>query len=196
MIDGLTFDQMRVFVAVADAGSFRAGAGRLLRAQSAVSHAIARMEAELGVALFDRGGHRPVLTDEGRALLADARDILLRVDAMRARAQGMGEGVELELSLVVDTLFPIAAVAEALNAMRAGYPTVGGARRRWLSVGYRARGGLKSRGGRAWGGRARGDRASGGRARGGRARGRRVWQREWGRRVRRGRAQCGRARCR
>ncbi|OVZ64793.1 LysR family transcriptional regulator [Pigmentiphaga sp. NML080357] len=124
MIDGLTFDQMRVFVAVADAGSFRAGAGRLLRAQSAVSHAIARMEAELGVALFDRGGHRPVLTDEGRALLADARDILLRVDAMRARAQGMGEGVELELSLVVDTLFPIAAVAEALNAMRAGYPTV------------------------------------------------------------------------
>ena len=87
-----------------------AGAARLSRVQSAVSHAIANMEAELGVALFDRSGHRPVLTAEGHALLANARDILLRVDAMRARARGLGEGIELELSLVVDTLFPIETV--------------------------------------------------------------------------------------
>ncbi|MDH2237407.1 LysR family transcriptional regulator [Pigmentiphaga sp. GD03639] len=124
MIDALTLDQMRVFAAVAETGSFRAGAGRLRRAQSAVSHAIARMEGELGVALFDRGGHRPVLTHEGQALLSNVRDILLRVDAMRARARGMGEGVELELALVVDTLFPIAWVAQALNAMRSRYPAV------------------------------------------------------------------------
>ena len=124
MIDALTLDQLRVFAAVADTGSFRAAARRLSRVQSAVSHAIANMEAQLGVTLFDRSGHRPVMTPQGQALLANARDILLRVDALRARAQGLGEGVELELPIVVDTLFPIAAVGTALNALRAAYPTV------------------------------------------------------------------------
>lgn len=124
MIDALTLDQLRAFVTVVDSGSFRSGAARLSRVQSAVSHAIANLEAELGLALFDRSGHRPVLTAEGKALLANARDILLRVDAMRARARGLGEGVELELSLVVDTLFPIAWVGAALNAMRQDYPSV------------------------------------------------------------------------
>ena len=109
MIDALTLDQLRVFAAVADTGSFRAAARRLSRVQSAVSHAIANVEAQLGVTLFDRSGHRPVITPEGEALLANARDILLRVDALRARAQGLGEGVELELSVAVDTLFPISA---------------------------------------------------------------------------------------
>ncbi|MGF6172395.1 LysR family transcriptional regulator [Ensifer sp. 4252] len=124
MLDALTLDQMRTFVVVAESGSFRSGAIRLSRVQSAVSHAIANLEAGLGVSLFDRSGHRPVLTSEGQALLANARDILLRVDAMRARARGLGEGVELELSLIVDTLFPIATVGAALKEMRVAYPSV------------------------------------------------------------------------
>ncbi|HZH51449.1 MAG TPA: LysR family transcriptional regulator [Microvirga sp.] len=124
MLDGLTLDQVRTFVIVAESGSFRSGAVRLSRVQSAVSNAIANLEAELGVALFDRSGHRPVLTPEGRALLANARDILLRVDAMRERARGLNAGIELELSLTVDTLFPIAAVGAALAEMRAAYPSV------------------------------------------------------------------------
>jgi len=107
MLDAMTLDQIRTFVTVADSGSFRSGAARLLRVQSAVSHAIANLEAELELQLFDRSGYRPVLTPEGEALLAHARDILLRADAMRARARALGAGVELELALVVDTLFPI-----------------------------------------------------------------------------------------
>lgn len=125
MLDALTLDQMRALVAVADSGSFRAAATRLLRVQSAVSHAIANLENQLGVSLFDRSGHRPTLTPEGRALLEDARAILLKVDAMRARARGLGEGVELGLSIVVDTLFPIAIVGGALKALHGTYPTVG-----------------------------------------------------------------------
>lgn len=124
MLDALTLDQMRTFVTVVESGSFRSGAARLLRVQSAVSHAIANLESALGVTLFDRTGHRPVLTPEGQALLSNARDILLRVDAMRARARGLGEGVELELSLVVDVLFPLATIGMALNEMRQVYPTV------------------------------------------------------------------------
>ncbi|MCA1428080.1 MULTISPECIES: LysR family transcriptional regulator [unclassified Bradyrhizobium] len=124
MLDVLTLDQLRTFVTVSESGSFRSAAARLSRVQSAISHAIANLEAELGLALFDRTGHRPVLTPEGQSLLANARDILLRVDAMRARARGLGEGVELELSLTIDTLFPIGMVGAALTKMRAAYPSV------------------------------------------------------------------------
>ena len=124
MLQSLTLDQLRTFVAVAEAGSFRAAAARLSRVQSAVSHAIANLEAELGVALFDRSGHRPVLTVEGRALLEDARAILLRVDRLKARSRDFGAGVEIVLSLVSDGLFPIDRLTMALRQMHELFPSV------------------------------------------------------------------------
>ena len=124
MLDALTLDQIRMFVTVAEAGSFRAGAARLLRAQSAVSHAIANLENQLGVAVFDRSGHRPTLTAAGAALLEDARAVLLKVDFLRARARGLGEGVETEIALVVDTLYPLPLAAAALGELRAALPSV------------------------------------------------------------------------
>lgn len=124
MIDALTLGQIRTFVAIADAGGFRAGAARLRRAQSAISHAVATLESQLGVTLFERTGHRPVLTAQGRVLLEDARAVLLRVDFMRARARGLSEGLETELSIVVDTLFPVQRVAVALRELNRSMPTV------------------------------------------------------------------------
>ncbi|HWP18065.1 MAG TPA: LysR family transcriptional regulator [Burkholderiaceae bacterium] len=124
MLDALTLGQLRTFVAIADAGSFRAAATRLRRAQSAVSHAVAAMERELGVRLFDRTSHRPTLTPEGVALLEDARAVLIKLDAMRGRARGLSRGLELELHLTVDTLFPLPVLGEALRAWRTQMPTV------------------------------------------------------------------------
>jgi DNA-binding transcriptional LysR family regulator len=124
MLDALTLDQLRLFLAVVETGSFRAAAARLLRVQSAVSQGIANLEAELGVRLFDRSGYRPTLTPAGQALLADARTILLKVDFLRARARGLGEGVELRLGIVVDTLYPLASLGAALRELHATYPSV------------------------------------------------------------------------
>jgi DNA-binding transcriptional LysR family regulator len=124
MLDALTLDQMRVFVAVAEAGSFRAAAGRLSRVQSAVSHAIGNLEDQLSIALFDRSGHWPTLTPEGRALLADVRAVLLKVDTMRARALGLGEGVELGLAIALDPQFPLGLAAAAFKDLHDAYPSV------------------------------------------------------------------------
>jgi DNA-binding transcriptional LysR family regulator len=124
MLDALTLDQMRIFAAVAETGSFRAAAARLSRVQSAVSHAIGNLEAQLGVALFDRSSHRPALTPEGRSLLADAHAILLKVDAMRARGRGLQGGVELRLSIALDPQFPLALAASALKDLNGAYPSV------------------------------------------------------------------------
>jgi DNA-binding transcriptional LysR family regulator len=124
MLDALTLDQMRTFVAVAEAGSFRAAAARLSRVQSAVSHAISNLEVQLGVTVFDRLSRRPTLTPEGQALLADARAILLKVDTMRARARGLGEGLELRLTIALDPQFPLALAAAALKDLHDTYPSV------------------------------------------------------------------------
>lgn len=71
-----TFDQLRIFLAVVDAGSFAAAGRRLNRAVSVISYGIANLEAQIGLLLFDREGSRkPVLTTAGRALLAEARAI-------------------------------------------------------------------------------------------------------------------------
>ncbi|GAC1415706.1 MAG: hypothetical protein NVSMB69_17400 [Novosphingobium sp.] len=67
-----TLDQLRIFLAIVDTGSF-AGAGRKLnRAVSVISYGMANLESQLGLLLFDREGTRkPVLTEAGRALLAE-----------------------------------------------------------------------------------------------------------------------------
>ncbi|RWC97527.1 MAG: LysR family transcriptional regulator [Mesorhizobium sp.] len=124
MLDALTLDQLRMFVAVAEAGSFRLAAARLGRAQSAVSHSVANLEMELGTPLFDRNSHRPVLTVEGRALLEDSRSLLLRADLLRAKARGMGSGLEIELTVMADTLFPVSIIGEALGRLHAAFPSV------------------------------------------------------------------------
>lgn len=124
MLDALTLDQIRTFVTIADSGSFRSAAQKLSRVQSGVSATIANLEAALGVELFDRSGYKPTLTPQGQVLLGNARDIILRVDVLRAQARGFAHGVETELAISVDTLFPMHEVARAISRMRHDYPAV------------------------------------------------------------------------
>jgi DNA-binding transcriptional LysR family regulator len=122
MIDPLTLDQMRVLVAVADSGSFSAAARKLGRVQSAVSQSIQTLEATLRLSLFDRSGKTPRLTDAGKALIGDARALIAAAQAIRTRAQGMADDVEPELTLAVDSMFPIPLLMESLKALRVEFP--------------------------------------------------------------------------
>jgi len=65
-----SLDHLRTFLAVVEEGSFNAAARKLGRAISVVSYAIAQLETQLDVRLFDREGSRkPQLTEAGRALV-------------------------------------------------------------------------------------------------------------------------------
>jgi DNA-binding transcriptional LysR family regulator len=83
MLETVTLDHLRIFIAAADEGSFSAAGRRLRRAQSVVSQVIATLEGQLGVPLFDRGSRYPRLTDQGCALLADARAVVSRMTKPR-----------------------------------------------------------------------------------------------------------------
>lgn len=80
----MTLEQLRIFVAVAERRHFTQAAQDLRLTQSAVSAAVAALEARYGVPLFDRVGRRVDLTRAGLLLLGEARAILRRAgDAVR-----------------------------------------------------------------------------------------------------------------
>lgn len=120
-----TLDQLQVFLAVAEAGSFSAAGRKLKRAQSVVSYAIANLEAQLGFKLFEREGTRePVLTAAGKATLADARRMVAVLQSIRSRAEGFSRGLEAEVSLSVDIALPSPVLVSVLKAFEAQFPTV------------------------------------------------------------------------
>ena len=123
-MDALTLDQIRVFIAVSEAGSFSRAAKALNRAQSAVTHAIQRLEAETGTPVFDRSAYRPALTEAGKALLVRAKRIAEEANGFRDQARSLARGLEPELSIAIDPMFPMPMVVGALKAFSDRFPSV------------------------------------------------------------------------
>ncbi len=122
MIGSLSLDQLRVLVTIADTGSFSAAGRKLGRVQSAISQAIATLEAAQGVALFGRGGHRPQLTAVGRVLVDQARMVLASAARFEAVAAGTRAGLEPELALAIDPLVPTTPLIDSLRALSETFP--------------------------------------------------------------------------
>jgi DNA-binding transcriptional LysR family regulator len=122
--DSVTLDQLRALVAVADEGSFSAAARKLQRVQSAVSSAMANLEAQLGVAIWDRSTKVATLTEAGQAVLASARRVLAEVDALKRLTGGMTAGLETSVSLCLDAFFPLQALIDLCTGFVARFPDV------------------------------------------------------------------------
>ena len=120
-----TLDQLQVFLAVVDEGSFSAAAIKLNRAQSVISYTIANLEAQLQVRLFERAGSRlPRLTSAGKTVLSDARRIAVGLEALRSKSRSLKEGVEAELSIAVSVMVPSEALIASLRSFEKKYPAV------------------------------------------------------------------------
>ncbi|MEM7689942.1 MAG: LysR family transcriptional regulator [Pseudomonadota bacterium] len=120
-----SLDQLRIFLSVVEHGSFGGAARAMGRAVSAISYGVAQLEAQLALTLFEREGSRkPVLTEAGEGLLAEARGVADRVDALLAKAQSLHAGLESSVSLVVDVMMPGEVTARVLRDFRRMFPTV------------------------------------------------------------------------
>jgi DNA-binding transcriptional LysR family regulator len=122
MLDAMSMDQLRTFIAAADEGSFSAAGRKLHRAQSVVSTTLANLEQQVGFALFERTGRYPQLTEAGRALLEQAREAANSMDAFKAKARTLAEGLEPELAVAVDVMFPIETLTAAVQAFHQAFP--------------------------------------------------------------------------
>lgn len=113
----ITLDAIETLDAIDRHGSFAGAAKALHKAQSAVSYAVKQLEDGLGVDLFDRAGHRAVLTDTGRAVLEEGRALLVRARRIEAVAARLQEDWEPRVEVVIDGILPMEPIMRALRRM-------------------------------------------------------------------------------
>jgi DNA-binding transcriptional LysR family regulator len=115
---------MRIFVAIADEGSLTAAAQVLDTSQPSVVRALARLEAHLGVRLFNRSTRRIALTDEGRRYLADCRQILGALEEAEAAMRADIREPTGLLRITAPVQFGQMYVAPTLNQLMARHPGI------------------------------------------------------------------------
>ena len=120
----ITFELLQVLDAIERHGSFSAAATALHRVPSALSHAIGKLEEDLGVKLFLREGRRATLNEAGRTLLDDGRHLLRAASDLERRVQRIADGWEAELRIALDAIIPIERLYPLLEAFyAAGHST-------------------------------------------------------------------------
>ncbi len=93
----MDWDKLRIFHAVAQAGSFTHAANTLNLSQSAISRQVSSLELDLGVPLFHRHARGLVMTEQGETLFQTAHDVLLKLDAVKAQLTDSTERPEGKL---------------------------------------------------------------------------------------------------
>lgn len=119
----LSLDALQVLDAIDRKGSFAAAAAELHRVPSAITYSVRQLEEGLAVEIFDRKGHRAVLTPAGRELLDEGRHLLRAAADLECRVRQVAKGWETELRIAVDGLLGFESlyrVAEEFYAQKSG----------------------------------------------------------------------------
>lgn len=103
----ISLDALDVLDAIQRHGSFAAAASALHRVPSAITYTIQKLESDLGVSLFDRRGHRAVMTPAAEELLQQGRYLIQAAQELESRVKRVATGFEAELTIAVDDLIPI-----------------------------------------------------------------------------------------
>ena len=120
----MAFDgnEVDVFLAVLDHGSFSAAARALGRVPSAVSMAIAQLEAELDLRLFDRGGREPRPTPQALSLAPQVRALAAQRRQLQVHALALTRGLEELLTIAIAPELLAAPWSAALAALAREHP--------------------------------------------------------------------------
>lgn len=118
----ITLEQWRMFVATAQQGSFLQAAEKLGKTQSAISHAIRKMEETLGQELFAIEGRRARLTTVGEMIYPRARELIGHAAQIERLCVSFDPEAEGEISIAVDVIFPMQLLHRALEEYEKLYP--------------------------------------------------------------------------
>lgn len=115
-------EALTAFAESATLGSFSAAARKLGKSQSTVSSAIANLEIDLGLTLFDRSSRKPKLTEHGRVMLGKVQEILAASDRLDRSASQLGGGLEARLSVVWSDTYQSDHFEDMLMAFEQRFP--------------------------------------------------------------------------
>ncbi|WP_106477378.1 LysR family transcriptional regulator [Phytohalomonas tamaricis] len=110
----VTLAQWQMLAAVVDHGGFARAADMIHKSPSTINHAVHKLEEQLGVRLLETVGRQVRLTEQGGMLLRRARQLLEGADALESVASSLAGGLEAEICLAVDQIFPSDALSYAL----------------------------------------------------------------------------------
>ncbi|MCS4311976.1 MULTISPECIES: LysR family transcriptional regulator [unclassified Pseudomonas] len=113
---------LQAFVQAATQGSFSAAARKLGKSQSTVSAAVASLEIDLDVVLFDRSSRKPTLTPAGHVLLQRAEQVLEASSRLELAASQLAQGLEPKLSIAMSDTYQSDRFEVALSAFEQRYP--------------------------------------------------------------------------
>ncbi len=116
--------QLKALIAVAECQSFSKAAEELHLTQSAVSKRIATLESDLGVILFERFGQRIQITDVGKTLLIDARDVLEKIEQMHAHSDMSKQQITGKLRIATSHHIGLHRLPPILQCFVQKYPDV------------------------------------------------------------------------
>ncbi|WP_280139048.1 LysR family transcriptional regulator [Pseudovibrio sp. POLY-S9] len=117
-----SLEQLKMFIAAAETGSFSAAGRTIGKGQSAVSTAIVNLELDLGFELFDRSTRKPQLTGDGERMLTYARAVLMQLDNMTCAAHSIFEGEEASVKLMLDDALMLPSLSKILIEFGKKFP--------------------------------------------------------------------------
>jgi DNA-binding transcriptional LysR family regulator len=118
----MRFEQIQYFLAIVETGNFSRAAEQLLISQPSLSSAIRKLEGELGVILFERGGRRTQLTPPGQVFLEKAQKLLEDYEQLRYQLRDFQEQPILRLGLI--STLRIVCISPLIRCFREQYPNV------------------------------------------------------------------------
>lgn len=111
----ISLESLEVLDAIASKGSFAAAAESLFRVPSAITYTVRKLEQDLGVALFNRSGHRAELTEAGAELLREGRYLLNAASELESHVKLIANGVETDLTIAISELFTLSALYKVID---------------------------------------------------------------------------------
>ena len=118
----MTLEQIITVEAIVSQGSFKAAADYLHKSQPSISMAIKKLEDEYQLNLFSRDEYRPTLTAEGKIFFQKAKSLLKEYRELKALAQQMNQGIEVELRISIDAVSPVSFILKFLKKFFAEHP--------------------------------------------------------------------------
>jgi len=115
MHTAITIDALKVLDAIDRKGSFAGAASELFRVPSAISYTVQKLEEDLNVSIFDRSGHKAVLTSAGRYLLEEGRSLLEAAENLAHTTRQVAQGWETRLRIGFNSLLPAECLFPAIQ---------------------------------------------------------------------------------
>ena len=121
----ISLKQWRLFLAVIDNDGFVGAAKKMHISQSSISHALAKLQDQLGVPLLTLKGRKTHITEHGKTLLTHSRDLLRQASQLEQLGELLRPGAAPHIRLVIEPSYPAEVLIQTFNDLSSELGMVG-----------------------------------------------------------------------